>query len=151
MSFIQNRPRLLEMAFQAADLFLSPLHRWLLPGGRIEWFFIKFERVGKGIIFDCRMCGQCVLQCTGMTCPMICPKEMRHGPCGGVRMDGNCEIEPEKPCVWIQAWERSKRMPNYGPEIMNILPPRNNQLDGGSAWINEINNISRQVPEGWIE
>jgi hypothetical protein len=76
---------------------------------------------------------------------------MRHGPCGGVRMDGNCEVEPEKPCIWIQAWERSKRMPNYGSEIMNILPPRNNQLDGGSAWINEINNISRQVPEGWIE
>jgi hypothetical protein len=66
-------------------------------------------------------------------------------------MNGNCEVEPEMPCVWIQAWERSKLMPRYGQEIMNILPPRNNQLDGRSAWITEINLISREVPEGWIE
>ena len=35
------------------------------------------ERVAKGLLFDCRMCGQCVLSATGMACPMNCAKEMR--------------------------------------------------------------------------
>ena len=39
------------------------------------------------------MCGQCVLHSTGMTCPMTCPKTLRNGPCGGVREDGDCEVE----------------------------------------------------------
>ena len=48
----------------------------------------------KGLLFDCRMCGQCVLSSTGMSCPMNCPKSLRNGPCGGVRADGNCEVKP---------------------------------------------------------
>ena len=47
------------------------------------------EHAVKGPIWDCRMCGQCVLHSTGMTCPMTCPKTLRNGPCGGVREDGN--------------------------------------------------------------
>jgi hypothetical protein len=63
------------------------------------------EKHVKGLIFDCRMCGQCVLSSTGMSCPMNCPKQLRNGPCGGVRANGNCEVEPDMPCVWVQAWE----------------------------------------------
>jgi len=49
------------------------------------------EHAIKKPVFGCRMCGQCVLHDTGMTCPMTCPKELRNGPCGGVRPDGRCE------------------------------------------------------------
>ncbi len=38
------------------------------------------ERAVKGLLFDCRMCGQCVLSSTGMSCPMNCPKTLRNGP-----------------------------------------------------------------------
>lgn len=150
LSVIQDRPHLLEIAYQLTNRMLSPFRRWLVPDGWVERIFIKSERIGKGLIFDCCMCGQCVLQCTGMTCPMTCPKEMRHGPCGGVLESGNCEIKPDMPCIWIKAWERSKRMPIFGAEMSNILPPLNRQLDGSSAWINELNLISQQVPEGWM-
>lgn len=31
-----------------------------------------------------------------------CPKAMSHGPCGGVRADGSCEVAPT-PCVFLDA------------------------------------------------
>ena len=30
-----------------------------------------------------------------------CPKFMSHGPCGGVRKGGFCEVYPEMRCPWI--------------------------------------------------
>ena len=57
------------------------------------------ERLIKGFLFDCRMCGQCVLSSTGMSCPMNCPKNLRNGPCGGVRDGGFCEVKPQMRCV----------------------------------------------------
>ena len=44
---------------------------------------------------DSQSCGQCIVGYTGLSCPMNCPKKMRNGPCGGVRPDGRCEVEPE--------------------------------------------------------
>ena len=82
---------------------------------------------------------------------MTCPKNMRNGPCGGVRQNGNCEIIPEMKCVWMQAWDRSKRMRVYGDEILTILPPRKGQLQDGSAWINDFTGIAVQHPAGWVE
>jgi hypothetical protein len=109
------------------------------------------EKVGKGAIFDCRMCGQCVLHSTGMTCPMTCPKNMRNGPCGGVRPNGHCEIIPDMPCVWVQAWQRSREMPIYGDDMLHVLPPLNRSLEGSSAWINDFTGLSQRLPPGWEE
>ena len=59
---------------------------------RIERPVAVVEKAVKGLLFDCRMCGQCVLSSTGMSCPMNCPKTLRNGPCGGVR--GGAEAKP---------------------------------------------------------
>ncbi len=56
---------------------------------RLEAPVATVERGVKGFLFDCRMCGQCVLGSTGLSCPMNCPKNLRNGPCGGVRPDGD--------------------------------------------------------------
>ena len=138
MRLLQDRPRLLERAYIATYRMLYPFRRWLKRGGAIERLFVAGEKLTKGMVFDCRMCGDCVLHSTGMTCPMTCPKNLRNGPCGGVRPNGNCEIVPDMPCVWVQAWERSKRMPAYGHGIMTVLPPLDRRLQGTSAWINEL-------------
>ena len=67
----------------------------------------RIEHAVKEPVWGCKMCGQCVLHDTGLTCPMTCPKTLRNGPCGGVRPDGHCEVVPEMPCVWVKAYERS--------------------------------------------
>jgi hypothetical protein len=116
----------------------------------VERAFIPLEAVSKGAIFDCRMCGQCVLHSTGMTCPMTCPKNLRNGPCGGVRPNGHCEVIPTMRCVWVEAWERSQRMPRYGGEIQSVVAPLNRQLDGTSAWVNDYAGVAGETPEGWV-
>ena len=92
------------------------------------------ERQVKGLLFDCRMCGQCILSSTGMSCPMTCPKQLRNGPCGGVRANGNCEVEPDMPCVWVKAWEGAQTM-RGGAAINIVQKPADRTLEGSSAWL----------------
>lgn len=119
--------------FADAFLLLHPL--WKAVGyGRVERPVTFVERSVKGLMFDCRMCGQCVLSSTGMSCPMNCPKQLRNGPCGGVRANGNCEVEPDMPCVWVKAWEGSQRMVK-GDAIMTVQKPVNQSLRETSSWL----------------
>ncbi len=128
--------------------------------GRLEWLYNKFfslllrlhplfERIGysrleapvaaaekriKSFMFDCRMCGQCALRSTGMSCPMNCPKSMRNGPCGGVRADGGCEVAPAMRCVWVEAWSGAQRM-DQGMVITAVQDPLDQRLSGTSSWL----------------
>ena len=107
------------------------------------------EKSLKETLFDCRMCGQCILHSTGMTCPMRCPKNLRNGPCGGVQMDGKCEVYHDKPCVWVQAWERSRLLPLWRDDIKRLNPPVDWRLKDTSSWENLASGRDRQVPKGW--
>ncbi len=118
-----------------ADLFLKLHPLWQAIGyARVERPVLVVEKATKGFLFDCRMCGKCVLSATGMSCPMNCPKSLRNGPCGGVRANGNCEVEPDMPCVWVQAWEGSQRMKS-GDTIMGVQKPLDQSLVGSSSWL----------------
>jgi hypothetical protein len=64
---------------------------------------------------------------------------------------GICEIKPEMTCVWVQAWERSKRMPLYGEEILLLQAPLNHSLKDTSAWINDFHQQQKLTPAGWDE
>jgi hypothetical protein len=149
MSFLQDSPHLLESAYDLTLNLLQPLKPLLKPGGLAERLFIQGEIITKGALFDCQMCGQCVLHSTGMTCPMTCPKNLRNGPCGGVRANGHCEVKPEMRCVWVEAYERSLKMPDYGADMRRVVPPLNRQLQGTSAWINELTGAAKEQPAGW--
>lgn len=112
----------------------------------------RLEHIVKKPIWDCRMCGTCVLHSTGMTCPMTCPKTLRNGPCGGVRENGNCEVIPEMRCVWTKAYERTVSLPMpkvWKEEYNDLRPPLDNQLQGSSAWINLFSGRAAQTPAGW--
>ena len=102
--------------------------------GRLEAPMAAAERHIKGLLFDCRMCGQCALRSTGMSCPMNCPKSLRNGPCGGVRPDGGCEVVPEMRCVWVEAWEGAQRMRD-GTVITVVQDPVDHRLAGTSSWL----------------
>jgi len=93
------------------------------------------EALSKKIVFGCKMCGQCTLHETGLTCPMGCPKTLRNGPCGGVRLNGHCEVIPEMTCVWVKADRRSRWLPWRG-SILRIQPSLDWTLKGSSAWVN---------------
>jgi hypothetical protein len=107
------------------------------------------ERAVKETIFDCRMCGQCILHSTGMTCPMRCPKNLRNGPCGGVQMDGKCEVLVDKPCIWVLAWERSQRLPLWRDDMKRLNPPVDWRLKDTSSWLNLASGRDRHTPAGW--
>lgn len=118
-----------------ADMFLKLHPFWNWVGyGRAEAPVKFVERRVKGLLFDCRMCGHCILSSTGMSCPMNCPKRLRNGPCGGVRADGTCEVEPDMPCVWVEAWSGSRAMKG-GDAIMAVQTPVDCSLRETSAWL----------------
>lgn len=119
--------------FERLLLRLAPLAR-RIGFERLERPVAAVERGVKGALFDCRMCGQCVLSSTGMSCPMNCPKNLRNGPCGGVRQDGGCEVYPEMPCVWVKAFEGAGRMPE-GDRIREVQPAVDHRLKGRSSWL----------------
>ncbi len=148
--FLQNYPHFLERVYDGMERAIRPFQRWLKPDGRLEPLMILSEEIGKGAVFDCQMCGQCILHSTGMTCSMTCPKNLRNGPCGGVRTNGHCEVKPEKPCVWVQAYERSLQMPEYGTDMLTIQPPLNRRLEGTSSWLNMLAGVDTITPKGWI-
>jgi hypothetical protein len=109
---------------------------------------VEIEHALKGRVFGCRMCGQCVLHSTGMTCPMNCPKELRNGPCGGVRPDGGCEVYPEMRCVWLKAYDRSRKLP-FKDQFEEVHAPIDHRLWGTSSWRNLVTGRDKQTPAGW--
>jgi len=123
----------LYRVFEPLLVRLHPL--WARLGyARLEAPMAAVESRVKGLLFDCRMCGQCSLSSTGMSCPMNCPKQLRNGPCGGVRPDGHCEVRPEMVCVWVDAWEGSQRMARPAA-ILERQTPLDRRLEGRSSWL----------------
>jgi hypothetical protein len=141
--WLQDHPTLLERAYQGVERMLIMVEPLLRRIGfeRIEGLFEAGERLTKVPLFDCRMCGTCNLRGTGMTCPMTCPKDLRNGPCGGVRQNGKCEVEPDMDCVWMLGWERSKKMSVYGDQFLEHHPPVDHQLQGTSAWLHLLDKL----------
>ncbi len=120
--------------FEAVMVRLDPLFR-AVGYQRMEAPVALLERNVKGLLFDCKMCGQCVLSSTGMSCPMNCPKQLRNGPCGGVRPGGFCEVKPQMRCVWVEAWDGAARMKHGAERIEVVQPPVNRELEGSSSWL----------------
>lgn len=120
--------------FERVLVRLDPLFR-RVGYERLERPVAAVERRIKGLLFGCRMCGQCVLGETGMACPMTCPKQLRNGPCGGVRSDGGCEIVPAMRCVWVEAYAGSLGMREGQAKIGRVQPPVDRRLEGSSAWL----------------
>lgn len=123
--------------FEACLLALHPLFR-RIGYRRLERPVAALERQVKGLLFDCRMCGQCILSSTGMSCPMNCPKNLRNGPCGGVRADGTCEVRPEMRCVWREAIAGAARIPGGARALAVVQPPVDHRLQGHSSWLRMV-------------
>jgi hypothetical protein len=127
----------LNRFYRGFEAGLVRMHRVFTALGyeRLEAPVAGLEKAVKGLLFDCRMCGQCVLSSTGMSCPMNCPKSLRNGPCGGVRADGNCEVQPAMKCVWVQAYQGGERIPGGIEAMMQVQPAVDQRCQGRSSWL----------------
>lgn len=128
--------RLLERAYDVLSATLRTLQPVARAIGvkRLERPVSAIETAIKGFLFDCKMCGGCVLSATGMSCPMNCPKQVRNGPCGGVRPDGTCEVKPDMRCVGLEGWRGATRM-TVG-QLPNVpTAPAEHHRTGTSTWL----------------
>ena len=125
----------------------TPGRRWQPPylpfheetfGNKV---LIGVEKLVKGPLFGCRMCGNCLLQETAFICPMECPKGLRNGPCGGSTPE-KCYVDETRPCIWYKIYDRAHKM---GREemLLEVLPPLDYDKVGGETW----GDVVRQVRE----
>ena len=131
--------------FESLLVACAPLWR-LIGYQRLERPAAAVERVVKGVLFDCQMCGQCVLSSTGMSCPMNCPKQLRNGPCGGVRDNGHCEVRPEMRCVWVEAVAGAARIPGGAESIATAQHAVDRRLQGRSSWLRVVQEKTAPPP-----
>ena len=91
----------------------------------------SLERLFKGVLWGCRMCGNCLLQETAFICPMACPKGIRNGPCGGSTPD-HCCVDDSRPCIWYAIFNRAEKMGRLDL-LLEVLPPLDWDKTGISA------------------
>lgn len=110
-------------------------------------FLASVERVVKGPMFGCRMCGNCLLQETSFICPMECPKGARNGPCGG-STEEHCYVDETRPCIWYKIYDRAFRM---GREemLLEVLPPLDWDKVGTETWGDVVNQV-RKIGTGKV-
>ena len=99
------------------------------PGERLV---ITVEKLVKGALFGCSMCGNCLLQETAFICPMLCPKGLRNGPCGSGSSDSCC-VEPTRPCVWHLIYRRAERMGRLD-KLLEVQAPLDWSDIGHETW-----------------
>jgi methylenetetrahydrofolate reductase (NADPH) len=101
----------------------EPFGRRLLAG---------VERLVKGPLFGCRMCGNCMLQETAFICPMECAKGVRNGPCGG-STEEYCYVDQTRPCIWYRIYDRAFAM-GREEKLLEVLPPLDWDRVGTETW-----------------
>jgi hypothetical protein len=86
---------------RVTDLPVYPSNNTDSLGGRLH---------GEVLPELCAMCGNCTVYYFGGICPRgQCPKQLINGPCGG-SVDGKCESDAAKDCVWERIYLRLERM-----------------------------------------
>ena len=130
----------------AKDLIERRAHR---RGGLMS-ALAAVEHALKGPVFGLPACAGSA-SCTrpGMTCPMTCPKELRNGPCGGVRPDGGCEVMPGDALRLAEGVRALARACPGRTHFDDVRPPVDNRLWGTSSWRNLVTGRDKQTPAGW--
>ena len=59
--------------------------------------------------YDCRQCGECLLNYTGGICPISsCAKSLTNGQCGGSE-NGKCETDKNMACGWEMIYRKLEK------------------------------------------
>ena len=121
-----------------------------LPRHNLWYRLMVFSDLYRKATYGCVMCGDCAIDHLHYAaCPMRqCYKELRNGPCGGSRVDGTCEGDPDQTCVWHLAYLNALAGKEDPKSFSRVLfPPRDWSLDHTSPLANRmvgIDNYSRR-------
>lgn len=88
-----------------------------------DTLFMGAVDAGGAFLEKCSACGDCVLELTGMICPITrCPKSLLNGPCGG-QNKGKCEVDNTRDCAWILIYNELKKRGKL-ELLKEIKPPK---------------------------
>jgi methylenetetrahydrofolate reductase (NADPH) len=115
---------------------MASLSRFAEPRPHLFRTLSALELAMKRVLLDCRHCADCAAIETHFVCPEArCPKGQRMGPCGGCRINGNCEVFQDRKCIWEVAYWRAKNRGELD-KLRYAMPPRNWKLYETSSWLN---------------
>ncbi|MEA3335779.1 MAG: methylenetetrahydrofolate reductase C-terminal domain-containing protein [Chloroflexota bacterium] len=120
----------------------------VLPGQNTAFLGLPTE---QGVWEErCAACGDCILDVTGGICPIArCAKQLLNGPCGGSQA-GECEIDPDVPCVWQLIWERATELGQV-ERLLEVQPAKDwkTSRDGGPRKIvrEDLRQVSLDLDE----
>ena len=131
-----------------------------LPGKNGSWRHgLWYELLEPATLYrkatlGCVSCGDCIqdhLNYAG--CSMQgCYKELRNGPCGGSRVDGNCEARADLPCIWNVIYRGALAVGDDPRKFARIMiPPRDWCLDRTNALANRfagLDNLYKRIALG---
>lgn len=144
VSFSYRFNRFVHALVFAEKATFSRLVKWVYkslekrPASLRSRFLYFKERSIKGLIFNCKECGDCSLPEITYLCPQSqCVKNQRNGPCGG-SFQNKCELsEKNKDCIWVRAYCRNKYYHgNSNPLLNRTVVIKDNALNGTSGWGN---------------
>jgi hypothetical protein len=88
-----------------------------------DTLFMGAIDAGGVFLEKCSACGDCVLELTGMICPITrCSKSLLNGPCGG-QDKGKCEVDKNRDCAWVLIYNELKKQ-NKLHLLKEIRPPK---------------------------
>src|SRR5262249_58385597 len=109
---------------------LTSIFKWVDKHPSLAQAVEQGELAFKKPVFGCKACGNCVLGEMEYVCPMTCPKNLRNGPCGGT-LNGQCEVLPDKACIWVNVYEHGRATKRVG-DFKVFIPPSKRGLQGTS-------------------
>lgn len=120
-------PNFLQRRYQPP---FHPVHR-LSP---FTQALTAVERFVKGMLFNCTMCGNCILPETAFVCPMTCPRGLRNGHCRGSSQH-RCFIDPANTCTWFHIYQQSEERGTL-ENLLEVHAPLDNQQLGCETSLN---------------
>jgi hypothetical protein len=56
---------------------------------------------------------------------------------------------PDRPCVWVRAWEGSRKLPLWRDHMLHVNKPVDWRLQETSSWENLVTGRDHHAPAGW--
>jgi len=139
--------------FKFAKTILKPVEKsYHKDYGTLYRVFFAIEKLAKGGLFDCRLCGDCFLPENYFVCTVgQCDKGLPNPPCGDATVEGRCGNDPKRPCAAEVILFRAIKKNDVETLRNTIIPPRDVSLEGTSSLLNHYYGRSHTLKASLLE